>query len=66
MKLNKNVRTGIAIAIGVLLLVLVLQNMHATPLTFITWSVRLPVFVVVLLSVVIGFLLGKLIRIKAR
>lgn len=59
---KKNVRIGLGAALATLLIVVLVQNSSAVTLRLIAWQLTLPLFVVVLLSALIGLAIGWLIK----
>jgi uncharacterized integral membrane protein len=59
---KKNVRIAIGAILATLLVVVLLQNSAAVTLRLITWQLQLPLFVVVLISALIGLAIGWLLK----
>jgi uncharacterized integral membrane protein len=65
MKLNKkNIRIGLGVTLGVLLCIILIQNSNQVLLSFFALRTRIPLFGVVLISALLGFLLGWLVKSK--
>jgi len=61
---KKNLRIGLAAILLVLLVTLLIQNSGAVTISFISIHMQMPLFVVVILSVLLGWVMGRLIRWK--
>lgn len=59
---KKNIRIGIVVVLLVLLITLLVQNSGAVTISFLSMHLQMPLFAVVLLSVLLGWVMGKLIR----
>lgn len=62
--MKKDLRLILASVGGVLLLVLLLQNSASVALRFIAWQVNLPLFLLILLSVLAGMGLAWLLKFR--
>lgn len=59
---KKNIRISVGIALAVLLITLLVQNSAVVTLRLLVWQMQIPAFGVVLLSAVIGFAIGWLLK----
>lgn len=59
---KKNVRITVGAVLATLLLVVLLQNSSGVTLRLIVWKLQMPLFVVVLLSALIGVAIGWLLK----
>jgi len=65
MKLNKqNTRIIIGSVLLTLLIVLIFQNSKEVTLSFIAVHIQLPLFLIIAISAVAGFGIGRLLRIR--
>jgi uncharacterized integral membrane protein len=58
---KRKLKYVLAGVLAALVLVLVVQNSHNTPLNFLFWSRSLPTLVVILGPFIIGFFVGRLL-----
>ena len=58
---KRKLKFGMAAILAALVLVLVFQNSHNTPLNFLFWSSPLPTLVVILGAFLIGFFVGRVL-----
>lgn len=59
---KKNLRITLGAVLATLLIVVLLQNSSAVTLSLIVWKLQMPLFVVVLLSAVVGLGIGWLLK----
>lgn len=63
MKLTKkNARISIGAVLAIFLLIVLVQNSSAVTLRLISWQLEMPLFIVVLLSALIGLAIGWLLK----
>lgn len=59
---KKNLRIAIGAVLTTLLIVVLVQNSTAVTLRLVTWRLEMPLFIVVLLSALIGLAIGWLLK----
>lgn len=59
---KKNVRITIGAVLATLLIVVLVQNSTAVTLRLVAWRLEMPLFIVVLLSALIGLAIGWLLK----
>ena len=59
---KKNLRIATGAVLATLLVVVLVQNSTAVALRLITWRIEMPLFVVVLLSALVGLAIGWLLK----
>lgn len=65
MKLNKqNTRIILGSVLLTLLIVLIFQNSKEVTLSFVSVHVQLPLFLIIAISAVVGFGIGRLLRMR--
>ena len=56
------VKLGIVAVVAILLLLYIFQNVTRVPFNFLFWSFEWPLWLIILVSLVIGFLVGMLVN----
>lgn len=63
---KKNMRITVGAVLATLLIVMLLQNSSGVTLRFLIWKLQMPLFVVLLLSALIGVAIGWLLKSRRR
>ncbi|MDP6357024.1 MAG: LapA family protein [Planctomycetota bacterium] len=58
--MKKKIKIGAVVVMLILFVTAMIQNLGAVPVTFLMWSPRLPMILVLLISVIVGFIGGIL------
>ena len=61
---KKNIRVATVAVLLTVLITLLIQNSETVTISFISIHVQMPLFVVVIIAMLLGWLLGRLIRWK--
>lgn len=61
---KKNIRIALAAILVTILVTLLIQNSESVTISFISIHLQMPLFVVVLIAVLFGWILGRLVRWK--
>ncbi|MDA0837253.1 MAG: LapA family protein [Planctomycetota bacterium] len=58
--MKKKIKIGIVVVMLILFVTAMIQNLESVKVTFLAWSPRLPMILVLLISVIVGFIGGIL------
>jgi uncharacterized integral membrane protein len=58
--MKKKIKIGVVVVVLILFVTAMIQNLDSVPVNFLVWSPRLPMILVLLISVIVGFIAGIL------